>query len=227
MKNFSPQDTIQFLQQLSQNNNKVWFDQNRDKYKVIRENLKQFIIDVHYEMQVVDPTLRNMDPAKSLFRINRDTRFSHNKSPYKTHMGAKFSATGAKKGITGYGFGLSADGHLYMMGGIQGIPTNQLNKLRDNLIDEDGRIAAILTNKKFVQNFELTDLGAGRLKNTPRGYAKDAPHAEILKLKAWWAMQYTRVDEKNNDPQKLGKYVIEKMSLLEPMVTEINFLLFS
>jgi uncharacterized protein (TIGR02453 family) len=225
MNNFSPLDTVKFLQDLAHNNQKVWFDEHRDRYKIIRENLKQFIIDIHYEMQVVDPTLRNMDPAKSLFRINRDTRFSHNKSPYKVHMGAKFSATGAKKGITGYGFGLSADGHLYLMGGIQGIPTDQLNLLRDDLIASDGNMETIFMNKQFMESFELTDLGGGKLKNTPRGYPKDAPHADILKLKAWWAIQHTLITPKNNDAKTLGRLVVEQLSLLQPMVTAMNDIL--
>jgi uncharacterized protein (TIGR02453 family) len=227
MKKFSPLSTIQFLKNLAQNNKKIWLDAHRDEYKTIRENLKKFITDVHYEMQIVDPTLRNMDPAKSLFRINRDVRFSHDKSPYKTHMGAKFSATGAKKGIAGYGFGLSADGHLYIMGGINKLPTSEINLLRDTLIDQDGKMADIITNKKFAQNFELTDLGFGKLKNIPRGYDKESVHAEVLKLQAWWAMHRLIINEKNQDPKKLGKYIIEKLSLLKPLVTEMNGALFT
>lgn len=199
-------------------------DQNREIYQELRTGLVQIATDVHAEMLGLDPSLLHMDPRKSLFRINRDIRFSNNKQPYKTHMGSKLSANGQKKGIAGYGFGVSANGHLYIMAGINKLPTTELNLIRDGLIKPKSKLLKALKNKDFANNFELSDLGFGKLKTIPRGYPKDHPQADLLKLQALWAMQRIPVT-KDMTHQTVQQTVLQNFQHLAPMVREINCLL--
>ena len=239
MQNY--QSLIEFLAELRENNNTVWFDGNRSRYKALREEFIDFTTEVHAGMLGFDPSLRHLNPRKSLFRINRDIRFSRDKTPYKTHIGAKFSATGQKKEIAGYGFGFSADGGLYIMAGINKLPTDRLNLIRDDLVNEESKLLDILlgfTQKQSPQTpfikgalneFELSDLGFGALKNIPRGYPKDFAYPELLKLQAFWAMgrrslipAQAGIHKKAFKSGELRDYILERFEQLQPMVTAMN-----
>ncbi len=220
---FEPYRMHDFLVGLKANNSKQWMDKHREEYQVIRVQFLDFVESVHAQMLGVDSVLVHTDPRKSLFRINRDIRFSADKTPYKTHMGAKFSATGKKKGIAGYGFGISADGYLYIMGGINKLPPSELNLIRDALVTKNSKLAASINAKTFTQTFELSDLGFGVLKTVPRRYDKNSPLANILKLQAYWAMhRYPLIRDKKIDEEFLLKYTVKKLSLLKDFVLEIN-----
>ena len=218
-----PQAMLQFLENLAANNTKTWMDEHRTEYQELRAGLVQIATEIHAEMLGLDPTLLHMDPRKSLFRINRDIRFSNNKQPYKTHMGSKMSPNGQKKGIAGYGFGTSANGHIYIMGGINKLPTPQLNQIRDGIIHERSPLLKVFKSKNMTDNFEISDLGFGKLKTVPRGYAKDHPEAGLLKLQAYWAMQRVGVKAQSHD--QIKKLVLEQFEHLIPMVREINQLI--
>ena len=225
MQNY--QSLIEFLAELRENNNTVWFDGNRSRYKALREEFIDFTTEVHAGMLGFDPSLRHLNPRKSLFRINRDIRFSRDKTPYKTHIGAKFSATGQKKEIAGYGFGFSADGGLYIMAGINKLPTDRLNLIRDDLVSEESKLLNLFLS--LGAEFELSDLGFGTLKNIPRGYPKDFAYPELLKLQAFWAMgrrslipAQAGIHKKAFKSGELRDYILERFEQLQPMVTAMN-----
>ena len=83
--------TIDFLKDLSENNNRKWFDINRDRYKQARANFVAFFSEVSYKLSLSDPYLIDTKSETHIFRINRDIRFSRNKSPYKKHFSAFIS----------------------------------------------------------------------------------------------------------------------------------------
>ena len=82
--------TIQFLKSLKKNNNKEWFDKNRQHYELAKTDFLSLVTNVLNEIQVFDPTLIELQPKQCIFRLNRDVRFSKNKDPYKTNIGASF-----------------------------------------------------------------------------------------------------------------------------------------
>ena len=88
--------TIQFLKALKKNNNREWFQENKAKYEQAKMDYLQFVEKVLNGIQAFDPSLSHMEPKKCVFRINRDVRFSKNKEPYKTNLGASFSKGGKK-----------------------------------------------------------------------------------------------------------------------------------
>jgi uncharacterized protein (TIGR02453 family) len=96
-------DLIQFLGELSENNNRAWFVMNKPRYDILREEFLALTIKLIAEISKFDPAIAGCNPKKALFRINRDMRFSHDKRPYKTHFSAAITASGLKKPSQGGG----------------------------------------------------------------------------------------------------------------------------
>jgi uncharacterized protein (TIGR02453 family) len=100
------QATVQFLKNLKKNNKKEWFDSNRSKYDDAKEDVESLSAGIIKKLSQFDESIAHLHPKDCMFRINRDVRFSKDKSPYKTNMGVYFSK-GGKKGIqAGYYFHL-------------------------------------------------------------------------------------------------------------------------
>ncbi|MBN2863886.1 MAG: DUF2461 domain-containing protein, partial [Bacteroidales bacterium] len=93
---FIERSTIEFLYDLSRNNDRFWFTENRPRYEKARENYSLFVQAVIDEIVGFDPILKGLEAKSCMFRINRDTRFSRDKSVYKTNFGA-FIVRGGKK----------------------------------------------------------------------------------------------------------------------------------
>ncbi|MBP9796231.1 MAG: DUF2461 domain-containing protein, partial [Chitinophagales bacterium] len=102
-------ETIKFLQQLDKNNNKPWFEQHRPVFEAAKANFLEFNTELISKMQKMDNSLMGLDPKKTVFRINRDVRFSKDKSPYKNNMGTAMSKGGKNMMTAGYYFHLQPD----------------------------------------------------------------------------------------------------------------------
>ncbi|HYC28991.1 MAG TPA: DUF2461 domain-containing protein, partial [Chitinophagaceae bacterium] len=94
--------TLKFLKDLRKNNNKPWFDAHRAQYDAARKDFEQFIQAVLDRHSKNDPDLKELTAKQCMFRINRDVRFSKDKSPYKTNLGASMDRGGKKSGFAGY-----------------------------------------------------------------------------------------------------------------------------
>src|SRR6476619_1134169 len=92
------QTTLQFLKNLKKNNRKEWFDANRSKYEDAKKDVENLSLEIIKRLSRADETIAHLQPKDCMFRINRDVRFSKDKSPDKTNMGVYFSK-GGKKGI--------------------------------------------------------------------------------------------------------------------------------
>ena len=109
--------TLKFLNGLKKNNHKSWFDANRSGYEAARKDFENFIQRVIDKHSFVDPDLENLIAKNCLFRINRDTRFSKNKTPYKNNFAASLDRGGKKSGFAGYYFHCEP-GQSFVGGGI-------------------------------------------------------------------------------------------------------------
>ncbi|HYM62562.1 MAG TPA: DUF2461 domain-containing protein [Thermoanaerobaculia bacterium] len=170
-------EVFAFLTELRTNNNRDWFAANKERYeKRVRDPMLRFISDLAPRLQKISPHIV-ADPRPSggsLFRIYRDTRFSHDKSPYKTHLGAHFSHDSAKKAPSVPGFYLHLEpGASFVAGGIWHPEPPALARVRD-------AIAAGSTEWKALKRSKLPIEG-GSLKRPPKGYAPDHPFIEDLK----------------------------------------------
>ncbi len=178
------ENAFTFLKKLSKNNNREWFEKNKPRYIEIKEQFELFVENLLHEMIKFDESLAGLNPKKLTFRIYRDVRFSKDKTPYKTHISAGFSAEGKGIAVPGYYLQIEPGNKSFLAAGLwMPIPEN-LTKIRQE-IDYNGDLLGKITNeKKYKKNF--TGFWDGdKLKTMPKGYPKDHPHIDWLKLKSF------------------------------------------
>lgn len=209
--------TIDFLKKLGKNNNKAWFDKNRDNYEAAKEDFETFITELRDELAKLEPAITDQKPKDMIFRIFRDVRFSKDKTPYKDHFGAYMSRAGRKAPDAGYYLHLMP-GKSFLAGGIW-MPENPvLKKLRQevdyNLKEFNGIIKAPAFKKLF------TKLEGEQLKTVPQGYSADNPAIEYLKMKSFI------VSTPIKDEDFLSKTAVSKMmktfTTMKPLVDFLN-----
>lgn len=175
--------TFDFLKQLKKNNNKEWFDKNRDTYETVKKNFYYFINELIQSIAKFDPSVKSLDPKHCVFRINRDIRFSNDKTPYKTHLSADISPGGKKISSAGYYIHIQP-GASFLAGGVWQPPTPQLNAIRQEIDYNTPAFKKILNDKNFKKYFGTLS-EEDKVKTTPKGYEKTHPEIEILKLKSF------------------------------------------
>jgi uncharacterized protein (TIGR02453 family) len=213
-------DLTQFLAELSENNNRAWFVMNKPRYDILRAEFLEVVIELIAAISKFDPAIADCNPKKTLFRINRDMRFSHDKSPYKTNFSAGITATGMKKPSQGggpaYYFHVDADGVLLVAGGEYMPPPDRLRAIRQHLIDDAAGFGKLLKNKKLNETFGgLQD--EGKLTRPPKGFDADAPHIEYIKMKSFIVWKETSLKKKL--PADLAKVVAAEFKDAYPLVT--------
>ncbi|MFO7616862.1 MAG: DUF2461 domain-containing protein, partial [Bacteroidales bacterium] len=171
---------IEFLSGLEKNNNREWFEQNRTSYQEARGVFEQFIGEVLNGLAHIDPRVKGLTPKQVIFRIHRDTRFSHDKTPYKNNFGAHMTRGGRKTGEPGYYFHLQP-GEGFLSAGIYMPDANWLKAIRKeiHLFPED--YLAVVEAPEFKQRFTL--FSEERLKKPPVGFPADFRLIEVLKNK--------------------------------------------
>lgn len=173
-----------FLIELKNNNHKSWFDANNERYQTLRKEFLAFSEKLIGKIATYDETIVGINPKKTLFRINRDIRFSPNKSPYKTNFGA--SIAHGKGDAPGYYVHLEPDSS-FLAGGCYMPMPEDLAKIR-NYIDATGdELRKITEHPDFVREFGV--LEGERLKSAPKGYPKDHPQADLLAMKGYVVSQ--------------------------------------
>lgn len=175
--------TLDFLTQLKKNNSKEWFDKNRDTYEVVKKNFYSFINEMIHAISQFDPAVKSTEAKHCVFRINRDIRFSNDKTPYKTHLSADISPGGKKSFSAGYYIQIQPGGS-FLAGGVWQPPTPQLNAIRQEIDYNTIVFKKILSEKNFKKHFgSLSE--EDKVKTTPKGYEKTHPEIELLKLKSF------------------------------------------
>ena len=154
-----------------------------------------------------------MNPRKAAFRIYRDVRFSKDKRPYKTNMGAGFSAHGKMEQEPGYYLHIEP-GKSFIAGGLYMPSPENLAKIRQEIDYNAERFLKILNNKKFKSYFKGLEEW-DKLKTMPKGYAKDHPHIELLKNKSFVVSHKFSDSEVTN--KNFRKKVAEACKLMKPM----------
>ena len=174
--------TYEFLVELNRNNNREWFQANKAWYEESRKEFEAFTTLLINEITQFHPGLGPVDAKSVIFRIYRDVRFSKDKSPYKTNMGAHLVPGGKKSGNAGYYFHLEPGGS-FLAGGAHNPSPDILKNIRKEIYDNIDEFLDIVNNNAFRQYFgEIMD---DKLVNPPKGFPPDFPHIEMLKYKAY------------------------------------------
>jgi uncharacterized protein (TIGR02453 family) len=213
--------TIKFLKDLKKNNNKPWFDANRKRYEEAKKDFENFIQQVIDTLGKKDKTIAGIKAKDCLFRINRDIRFSKDKSPYKTNFGASINKGGKKAFSTaGYYFHLEP-GQCFVGGGMYQPEPDVLKKVRQEIDYNFKAFNKIIGAKKFKALYGDLDKSAEfTLSRVPKGYESDNPAAKYLKLKSYIAFFQIKDDELF--ARNLVKNTAEAFSVLQPLLDFIN-----
>jgi uncharacterized protein (TIGR02453 family) len=172
-----------YLAGLAEHNEKAWFEANRAEYGALREQFTAFVGEVIARIAERDERVRWVDPAKCIFRIHRDTRFSRDKRPYKTTFSASISEAPRHAGA-GYYFHVDAQGMLFAGGGIYMPDADRLAAIREHIAGHPEKLRAVLTERDFKETFG--EIWSGHaLKRPPRGYTDETPLIEQIKLKSY------------------------------------------
>lgn len=178
--------TIQFLEELKANNNKPWFDANRKAYEIAKQNFGEVVGELIKGIGKFDKAIEesNLQIKNCIFRINRDVRFSKDKSPYKTNFGAWFNAGGKKANGAGYYFHIDANECFYA-GGVWMPENEDLKKIREEIDYNYEEIKGIIDNPDFRKHFANGLDREAFLTRPPKGYDENNPAVELLKLKSF------------------------------------------
>jgi uncharacterized protein (TIGR02453 family) len=176
--------TLDFLTGIKCNNTRDWFIANRPNYLEAKENFESFVQEIIDKIIIFDPIMKGLEAKSCVYRINRDIRFSNDKSPYKSHLGAFIVRGGKKNGdkFAGYYFHIEP-GKSIMAGGAYTPPTPWLTAIREKISDAPEEFISITKSKEFLKYFGSID--GEKLKTAPKGYPKDHPHIELLRLKSY------------------------------------------
>lgn len=213
--------TLKFLKDLKKNNSKEWFDVNRPRYEMAKADFAGLVTEVIKCHSKKDIDLATLTAKDCMFRINRDVRFSKNKAPYKTNMGAYFVKGGKKSILSGYYFHCEPGGNSFVGGGLYSAEPDKIKKIRQEIDYNWEEFKKILTNKKFKQVFgDLSKEKGMSLVREPKGYEKDNPAIDYIKLKSWIAtIPLTDVELTHKD---LVKKISDVFAALQPLLVFLN-----
>lgn len=177
------QQTLNFLKDLKKNNNKEWFDSHRAVYEQAKTDFREFIGELILRVSKFDPAVQLQEAKNCMYRINRDIRFSKDKTPYKNNMAASISPGGKKSFGAGYYIHLQP-GASYLAGGMWQPEPVYLNAIRQEIDYNAAEFKKIINARSFKSNFgSLSD--EDKLKTVPKGYDKTHPEIELLKHKSY------------------------------------------
>lgn len=213
--------TLGFLKELKKNNTKEWFDTNRKKYEAAKADFAALTNAVIHGLGKKDPFVTSLLAKDCTFRINRDVRFSKNKDPYKTNMGMYLSRGGKKSLFSGYYFHLEPGGNSFMGGGLYMPEPDVIKKVRQEIDYNWDEFSKIIKQKKFKTVYKELQREEGMvLTREPKGYEKDNPAIEYIKLKSWVAT--APITDQLLTSDHLVKEIVGAFETLQPMIEFLN-----
>lgn len=212
--------TLQFLNDLKKNNNKPWFDENRKAYEAAKQDFAAFVDKIIGLFGKKDPSIAHLKAKDCLFRVNRDIRFSKDKTPYKTNFGAFINAEGKKSMTAGYYLHV-APGESFTGGGMWMPPADMLAKIRQEIDYNLADFKKIINAKKFKTTYGSLSVEEGQLlSRVPKGYEPDNPAAEYLKHKSFIGV--LNISDAELTGNSLTAKIVNAFETLQPLNTFLN-----
>ena len=209
---------LQFLTDLKENNYKEWFHENKPTYQIVKKEFEQYIAHIIADIAQFDNSVKNIDPKKCIFRINRDVRFSKDKSPYKSNFGGFIVPGGRNAGFAGYYIHIEP-GNSFLAGGIYMPPPDRLKAIRSDIYENTNEFKKIINNKNFKKHFKGI-ISDNKLKTAPKGFSKDFEDIDLLRHKHYTVVKYITEDLITSD--KFTDEVRETFKALYPFNSFIN-----
>jgi uncharacterized protein (TIGR02453 family) len=213
-------EIIRFLSALSENNNREWFAENKSWLESVKKEFDVLSSKLILKIAEFDEDIKNVEAADCVFRIYRDIRFSHDKTPYKTHFGVFIASAGGRKSQRG-GYYLHLDPAGCFVGvGVWCPPPPLLKALRKSVYDNIDELNEIRHEAEFANLF-TNFLEEDKLKKVPAGFPKDFPDAELLKLKHY-LVEY-KFDEKLLDSEDFIEKITNVFRIAYPFNKFLNY----
>ena len=178
--------TLTFLDKLRENNNSEWFKANEEEYREARADVISFVSQIIQGLSIIDTSIQSqyLVPHKCIKRINRDIRFSLNKTPYKSHFFVTFNPGGSKSEGPGYYMSIEPKSS-FVGGGVYMPRTAVLNKFRKEIEYNLAEWEEIINAPSFLKLFPNGVEASSLLKTSPRGFNKDSKAIEYLRMKGY------------------------------------------
>lgn len=208
-------EALQFIEDLKNNNNKEWFHENKKRYELFKKEYHAIIAEILREMKPLDVSLANLEVKNCTFRINRDIRFSKDKSPYKSNMGIWLSTNKNVKNAPGYYIHYEK-GSSFIAGGLYCPEAEELKKIRKEIAFFYDDLEKISLDTKFKKEYGALDREEGNvLKKAPKDYDPSHPAIEFLKLKSFTATQ--KISDDLFNESDFAKRITQKLIVLKPL----------
>ncbi|MBI2730794.1 MAG: DUF2461 domain-containing protein [Sphingobacteriales bacterium] len=211
--------TLKFLKDLNKNNNKTWFEKNKNNYALAKEDVENTVTKILKGFDKIDKEVAELNAKNCLFRIYRDVRFSKDKTPYKNNMGAWMNRGGKKVNSAGYYFHCEP-GKSFLAGGYYMPMPPELNKIRQEIDYNFDEWKKIISSKQFKKQFTAGVDGIEILSRPPKGYDENNPAIEFLKMKNF-VVRHPLTDKELLSPA-LIKEVLKTYEAMKPFVDFLN-----
>jgi uncharacterized protein (TIGR02453 family) len=211
--------TLDFLRAIKDNNNRDWFLEHRKSYDEARHNFEQFVQVIIDNIIEFEPIMKGLEVKSCTYRFNRDIRFSNDKSPYKSHLGAFIVRGGKKNGdkLAGYYFHIEP-GKSMVAGGAYMPPAPWLSAIREKINDEPEKLSEIISAQDFIKYFGKID--GEKLKTAPKGYPSNHPQIDLLKLKSYLVIN--EVKDEFVVSEKFIDHVMNVIRAMKPLNDYLN-----
>ena len=210
---------LDYLTQLSTNNNREWYHAHKAEYQAANAQFEELIQALMLRIGEFDSSILGHAPKELTFKLVRDTRFSHDKSPYNPTFRAHISSMGKLPIPVGYYLMIKPGGQSFLGGGLFADMFKDATRMvRDYISEHGGEWEEIITAPSFQERFTV---GGSALKNVPAGYEKEHPQAEYLKYKSWY-LEYSVQDKNLTDGDLFLAKAADIFRLMKPFNDYLN-----
>lgn len=210
---------LDYLTELSANNNREWYHAHKAEYQAANAQFEGLIQALMLRIGEFDGSILGHAPKELTFKLVRDTRFSHDKSPYNPAFRAHISSMGKLPIPVGYYLMIKPGGQSFLGGGLFADMFKDATRMvRDYISEHGGEWEEIITAPSFQERFTV---GGSALKNVPAGYKKEHPQAEYLKYKSWY-LEYSVQDKDLTDGDLFLAKAADIFRLMKPFNDYLN-----
>lgn len=210
---------LNYLSGLKENNNREWYHQHKGEHKDANADFEAFLQDLIMGIGEFDDSILHNVPKELTFKLVRDTRFSHDKSPYNPAFRAHIASKGKLPIPVGYYIMIKPGGESFLGGGLfADMFKDATTMVRDYITANPEEWEKVINDKTFKQYFTVK---GNALKNVPRGYDREHPQAEYLKNKSWY-VEYFIEDDQIRDTEKLLDLATAVFKAMKPFNDYLN-----
>lgn len=210
---------MDYLSALSRNNNREWYHANKDDFKNANAEFEKLLQALILEIGKFDGSILHNDPKDLTFKIVRDTRFGHDKSPYNPAFRAHISAKGKLPVPVGYYLMIKPGGQSFLGGGLfADMFKDATTMIRDYIVRNGEEWEAMIHEPEFEKYFTVQGTA---LKKVPAGYEKEHPQAEYLKFKSWY-LEFPLKDEELKSAETFPVKAAEIFRMMKPFNDYLN-----